>query len=186
MIKKTTNALSFAVLLLSGTTEASLIGEEFILEHRFDGDVINSGTVIVEEGSADSFDMLIGNNINGPVGYAVDINSSSINIDFYFAGSGSYFSPSSFNGLYFSNEVFGANKFIETATIYLENFNFDQSRIILLDEHSIGLNFSELYFYDNSLLTISFDVTAVPVPAAVWLFGSGIIGLIGLSIRKKL
>lgn len=29
------------------------------------------------------------------------------------------------------------------------------------------------------------DVSAVPVPAAVWLFGSGLIGLIGIARRKK-
>ena len=29
------------------------------------------------------------------------------------------------------------------------------------------------------------DVTAVPIPAAAWLFGSGLIGLIGLARRKK-
>ena len=28
------------------------------------------------------------------------------------------------------------------------------------------------------------DVSAVPVPAAVWLFGSGLIGLIGMTSRK--
>lgn len=31
----------------------------------------------------------------------------------------------------------------------------------------------------------SFAVSAVPVPAAVWLFGSGLIGLIGVARRKK-
>ena len=31
----------------------------------------------------------------------------------------------------------------------------------------------------------SFSVTAVPVPAAVWLFGSGLIGLAGFARRKK-
>jgi len=30
------------------------------------------------------------------------------------------------------------------------------------------------------------DVSAVPVPAAVWLFGSGLIGLIGIAKRKKI
>ena len=29
------------------------------------------------------------------------------------------------------------------------------------------------------------DVSAVPVPAAVWLFGSGLIGLVGLARRKR-
>jgi len=31
----------------------------------------------------------------------------------------------------------------------------------------------------------NFKLTAVPVPAAVWLFGSGLIGLVGLARRKK-
>ena len=30
-----------------------------------------------------------------------------------------------------------------------------------------------------------FDVTVVPIPAAVWLFGSGLLGLIGIARRKK-
>ena len=29
------------------------------------------------------------------------------------------------------------------------------------------------------------DVSAIPVPAAVWLFGSGLLGLIGIARRKK-
>jgi len=30
-----------------------------------------------------------------------------------------------------------------------------------------------------------FNISAVPVPAAVWLFGSGLVGLLGLARRKK-
>jgi hypothetical protein len=32
---------------------------------------------------------------------------------------------------------------------------------------------------------VTFGVSAVPVPAAAWLFGSGLIGLIGIARRKK-
>lgn len=39
---------------------------------------------------------------------------------------------------------------------------------------------SEAYF-DN----VSVTVEAIPVPAAVWLFGSGLIGLIGIARRRK-
>ena len=39
------------------------------------------------------------------------------------------------------------------------------------------------YYLDN--VTISADVSAVPVPAAVWLFGSGLLGLVGVARRKK-
>jgi len=38
-------------------------------------------------------------------------------------------------------------------------------------------------FFDN--ITITTDVSAVPVPAAVWLFGSGLVGLVGVARRKK-
>jgi len=31
----------------------------------------------------------------------------------------------------------------------------------------------------------NFDMTAVPVPAAVWLLGSGLVGLVGVARRKK-
>ena len=33
--------------------------------------------------------------------------------------------------------------------------------------------------------TLSYGVSAVPVPAAVWLFGSGLIGLVGVARRKS-
>jgi hypothetical protein len=40
--------------------------------------------------------------------------------------------------------------------------------------------------YDNIDVTSAVGgVNAVPVPAAVWLFGSALIGLVGLGKRKK-
>ena len=38
-------------------------------------------------------------------------------------------------------------------------------------------------YIDN--VSITADVPAVPVPAAVWLFGSGLLGLVGVARRKK-
>jgi len=37
----------------------------------------------------------------------------------------------------------------------------------------------------NADITYTYDVAAVPVPAAVWLFGSGLLGLVGVARRKK-
>jgi len=39
------------------------------------------------------------------------------------------------------------------------------------------------FFWDN--ISITADIAAVPVPAAAWLFGSGLLGLIGVARRKK-
>ena len=41
--------------------------------------------------------------------------------------------------------------------------------------------------FDSAVFTTVplFTVTAVPVPAAIWLFGSGLLGLVGVARRKK-
>jgi hypothetical protein len=39
------------------------------------------------------------------------------------------------------------------------------------------------YSWDN--VSITADIAAVPVPAAVWLFGSGLVGLVGVARRRK-
>lgn len=44
------------------------------------------------------------------------------------------------------------------------------------------------HIYIDGVGTVDFEnvsITAVPVPAAIWLFGSGLIGLISFSKRKK-
>lgn len=46
--------------------------------------------------------------------------------------------------------------------------------------------FGQVYNYDeNGDIVIVQDLSAVPVPAAVWLFGSGLLGLAGVARRKK-
>jgi hypothetical protein len=50
-------------------------------------------------------------------------------------------------------------------------------------ESQAVINGGGWYGMDN--FTYNEAVSAVPVPAAVWLFGSGIIGLVGFSRRKK-
>ncbi len=41
------------------------------------------------------------------------------------------------------------------------------------------------YFIDNVTIFADVDVSAIPVPAAAWLFGSGLLGLIGIARKKK-
>ena len=49
-----------------------------------------------------------------------------------------------------------------------------------------GSNQWNITFADiGPALKIVVDIQAVPVPAAVWLFGSGLIGLVGVARRKK-
>ena len=43
----------------------------------------------------------------------------------------------------------------------------------------------DIFYNLNAWAVQSGDVSAVPVPAAVWLFGSGLVGLMGVARRKK-
>jgi hypothetical protein len=46
---------------------------------------------------------------------------------------------------------------------------------------------TDLFTTSTTVTSTSFSgsITAVPVPAAVWLFGSGLLGLVGIARRKK-
>lgn len=86
------------------------------------------------------------------------------------------------------------------------NITFDVSspsgnQLDVLDPFSYSVDIGQLSvgdwyvtptFYVDGLLDAQlttllplFTVTAVPVPAAVWLFGSGLIGFLGLARRKR-
>ena len=51
----------------------------------------------------------------------------------------------------------------------------------------VGLGGQEMIFTQDTRTLVSGNLTApaVPVPAAAWLFGSGLLGLIGVARRKK-
>ena len=46
-----------------------------------------------------------------------------------------------------------------------------------------GTNLLNVTFSDGTVLSV--DIKVVPVPPAVWLFGSGLLGLVGIARRRK-
>jgi len=61
---------------------------------------------------------------------------------------------------------------------------------LLIEETSRSLGarigFVDITLDANSPSGVTFDdLTFIPIPAAVWLFGSGLVGLIGITRRKK-
>lgn len=58
---------------------------------------------------------------------------------------------------------------------YSEEGSYNLGLIIEDEANALGYNFTPA----------TFEITAVPVPAAAWLFGSGLLGLIGLARKKQ-
>jgi len=59
--------------------------------------------------------------------------------------------------------------------------NTTSAQILLLHILTDGTPAGGAIFWDDA----SLEVSAVPVPAAVWLFGSGLLGLVGVARRRK-
>jgi hypothetical protein len=51
----------------------------------------------------------------------------------------------------------------------------------------IGFSHEVTGFMDTGIIydNLNFDAAVIPVPAAVWLFGSGLLGLVGVARRRK-
>ncbi len=79
--------------------------------------------------------------------------------------------------------VFNSNAFNSTDLDFETLLNTPDSLLteILIDRYDAA---GQLYEAKASLDTISYSITAVPVPATIWLFGSGLLGLLGMAKRK--
>lgn len=67
---------------------------------------------------------------------------------------------------------------------------YEESMFFFLDTDATAYNFTgqfDLLCADNGCLSEVYNTwaPAVPIPAAVWLFGSGLLGLIGVARKKK-
>ena len=163
-----TIAASFLALLFAGSAQAALVNFEI------------TGTV--ETAAADnSFGLLVGNTITasgvfddialtagtGVIDFSTAYNNMTIT-----AGTATYTD---------STELFGG--------AYMELIN---GELDSLDYSSIANDFDSgfLSFWSGNLgefdgsWNTAVSISSVPVPAAVWLFGSGLLALVGLSRRK--
>ncbi len=79
--------------------------------------------------------------------------------------------------------VFNSDAFNSTDLDFQTLLNTPNSILteILIDGYDAA---GQLYEAKASLDSISYSITAVPVPATIWLFGSGLLGFIGMAKRK--
>ena len=69
----------------------------------------------------------------------------------------------------------------------LVDFSFDAPNLSDLMDGSLTLSIvqTDQYFIRLGETTLTIETTPTPIPAAAWLFGSGLLGLVGIARRKK-
>lgn len=72
---------------------------------------------------------------------------------------------------------------VDITLFFLQGLTPDQGSEIDLDRSKFNVGGGG---FSNSFVSGSIIPTVVPVPAAVWLFGSGFLGLLGVARRKKI
>lgn len=190
MITKAHCVLSFiALAAMSAQAHASFLGQTMSMTSYYpDLDSLIFGPFNLVAGAGVEFSGTVrdvGGNVifNGP---AIDIADSSITADYSVLGVSGTFLGADFNGFVFS-DVFGTVPDIVSVTIdeAVTTFAFAPEDIWFTAD-SIFLNFENLAFNQSSFwkLDVEFAPSAVPVPAAAWLFGSGLLGVIGVTKRK--
>lgn len=174
-------------LILSGNANASLIGDTVTMQHVFpDIDTLYKSptSTIVESGAAD---VLCPHTpgISRCDYYSVNMEADTVLINHEMPG---WTTTVSFNGVFIDSLDDSSGNVLSGVTVDTNISNWDSS-MLLFDGNSIWVNFltpsSDELGQGLITLTLDFSVSEVPVPASVWLFGTGLIGLIGIARRKK-
>lgn len=147
--------------------------DAFVTKYGLADDLIVNGQAVYSDASLTGIDdeLII---FEAPDAFLINIGTLSLNasddVDF-----GSGFAP---GARYFDGE------FQEFEFFYEETIGSTTYGVGLFEEFEIGEdNIDMPVVIHTGLINVDF-VSAVPIPSAVWLFGSGLIGLIGLARRK--
>lgn len=141
-----------------------------------------------------SFNLNAGSTLNTSISYTGLYNASDANpvMTLFMENGGSYYSVASTDpsahGTGFSFTAWATGNYFLAITADfnqgLDAFgNASSDAYFQSTESILGTAFDS--FAGNSFTSFSYEVSAVPVPAAVWLFGSGLLGLVGMARRRK-
>lgn len=202
-MKTTTIKTSFlaASLFVSCAANATLVGSDITLDTIYQQTGLDAETLIgvsatetvrdpgVEFPSLG--DLSIPDRSSSLVDVSIDAGNDFVAIDFDNAVQGSQFSTGYFNGyiLTFEEDVAenltGAAVDSDVTTLELSDSDIE------LSGNQLSINVAGLYFDTSTYARIDLqsDATAqpqpVPLPAGVWLLGSGLLGLMGVKRLRK-
>ena len=201
------NATWFTNILGSSTTamvqEGSGVEESANAINDLYNSLVGVSSSVISESSTIDSSLLSGVDFYISMGPNVDFTTTELNVlKGFLAGGGSIFlmgenvTASSNTGINSALTFLGSNINIVndaldpgwniTTNIDTDPFNTDVSSFTFADASEVTGGTSLIGTKTDGTTFIAYEeVTAVPVPPALWLFGSGLLGLIGISRRKK-
>lgn len=161
---------------LAGSAYASLIGDDVFVTYT-DPSFSQTETIIVQEGSEDTVDLLFGV-------IAVDMEADSVIIDFSRTNT---FGSASFAGLIIDDLNYDSNNqdFILLGVEVDTNMQSWADNRILFDEDTASFNWQGLFVDSTTNFTaiFQFGPNPIPIPNSVILFVTGIAGFV--LIRRR-
>ena len=199
-------ALVASTLILSTSANASIVTMDFgepslVGQYFLDGELVTNTPVQIgtlgSNGAADIIAPPV-SYTSGPINGSAYLHSSIYSSIFIQANQSDIFSLISFDlgeySSYSSNDSVTITGYKNSGTQITETFQLDSLfdglggindfQSITLDANWNNLTRVEFDSSAYSLDNIQLDINQVPVPTAVWLFGSGLLGLIGVARRK--
>ena len=173
-----------SLLVLQPSANATLIGDVVTAQHYFTpSQTPSSGlySTTVQTGSTDIPCPHIDCSY-----YSIDVEADSIHITHLVDGY--WETRANFNGVIIDslNDSSGNPLVGVTTSTDISNWN---SSMLSFDDDTIWINFINPYatsLLDGSIvLTLDYGISNVPIPPALWLFGSGLLGLVGIARRKN-
>jgi hypothetical protein len=176
-------AFSCLFLLLPMSSGASLIGDDVLITRLTDGEQSGDGIccgpfwVTVEAGTGDKTSLSYGDNL------FVDVEANSILIDFGPNGGsgGDGDRVIVIDDLDWAGEP---SRIITGYSVDTDLSGFSGGEIAFID-HRVEIQIGSLMWSGGQFLDIGLETSIIPIPAAIYLFGSGLLGLAGIARFKK-
>ena len=167
------------ILVMAGGAGASLIGDTVTVAHVYiTTSLFGPESTVVAAGDGDVVEVYI----DGTHEYDVNVEAYSINTNF--AANLEWADPS-FNGLVVGSLDDSSGNPLQGVTIDTNMSGWDVSRLSY-SNNQVKFNWRDLPFTTETYFNASLDFgQTVPIPGALWLLGSGLLGLAAMRRRRR-